>query len=120
MSTTIWSRSDSILSDVKKLLGPGDDYDAFDPDIVMNINAGFARLCTLGVGPIDAPFHIETGEETWAEFSTSVDMYQLQRFFFLYVKTIFDPSANSTITQAYKEELDKLEWLMCSVNEVGY
>lgn len=119
MSDFIWHRSDVILSDIKKLLGPGDDYDAFDRDIVMHINAGFARLCTLGVGP-ESPFIIQTGEETWDDFATVVDMPQLQRFFFLYVKTIFDPSGSSTVTQAYKEELEKLEWLMNSVSEVGY
>lgn len=116
---TIWSQDDSILRDVKKLLGPGDDYDAFDRDIVMHINAGFARLCTLGVGPA-TPFHIETGDETWSDFASNVDLYQLQRFFYLYVKPIFDPSANSTIMQAYKDELDKLEWLLNSVAEHNY
>lgn len=119
MSAEIWTPNGKILSDIKKLLGPGDDYDAFDRDIVMHINAGFGRLCTLGVGP-SSPFHIETGEETWSEFDTDVELYMLQRFFFLYIKPIFDPSANSVIMQTYKEELDKIEWLMQSVSEVGY
>lgn len=119
MSALIWSSEDKILSDIKKLLGPGDDYDAFDRDIVMHINSGFSRLCTLGVGPKE-PFHIESGEETWGDFDLDVDLYMIQRFFFLYVKTVFDPPANGTIMQMYKEELDRLEWLMCSVAEVGY
>lgn len=111
--------TESILTSVKKLLGPGEEYDAFDPDIIMHINSGFGRLCELGIGPAE-PFEIEDATATWDDFQTGVKLNQLKRFFFLYVKTIFDPSANSVITQAYKEELDKLEWLMCSVAEVGY
>ena len=113
-----WSGSGKILSDVKKLLGPGEDYDAFDRDIAMHINSGFVRLATLGVGP-KSPFMILTGDETWDDFYAGANITMLQRFFFLYVKQIFDTPANATISQAYKEELDKLEWLMNSVAEYG-
>ena len=109
----------SILNTVKQMLGSTEDYDAFDMDIIVHINSGFGRLCELGVGP-ETPFHIESEETTWSEFDTAVPMYQIIRFMFLYVKRIFDPSANSVIMQAYKEEQDKLEWLMCSVADVGY
>lgn len=109
----------SILDTIKGMLGPSTDYDAFDTDIIVHINSAFGRLCELGVGPA-YPFEIEDNATVWGEFSTSVPLPQIKRFIFLYVKTIFDPSANSVITQAYKEEIDKLEWLMCSVSEVGY
>lgn len=115
----VWSKENSILSDIRKLLGPGEDYTAFDRDIAMHINSAFARLCQLGVGPTD-PFHIETGTEKWSDFDTDADMYQIQRYIYLYVKVIFDPSANATIAQAYQNEIDKMEWLMNSVSEVGY
>lgn len=109
----------SILNTIKGMLGPSTDYDAFDTDIIIHINSAFGRLCELGVGP-SYPFEIEDDAAVWGEFSTSVPLPQIKRFIYLYVKTIFDPSANSVITQAYKEEIDKLEWLMCSVSEVGY
>jgi hypothetical protein len=109
----------SILNTIKGMLGPSTDYDAFDTDIIVHINSAFGRLCELGVGP-EEPFEIEDDDATWAEFTTSVPMPQIKRFVYLYVKVIFDPSANSVITQAYKEEIDKLEWLMCSVSGVGY
>jgi hypothetical protein len=102
------------------MLGPGTDYDAFDTDIIIHINSAFGRLCELGVGPIADPFFIEDDAALWSDFVTSVPLHQVKTYVFLYVKRVFDPSANSVIMQAYKEEIDKLEWLMCSVSEVGY
>lgn len=111
--------NDSILTSVKNMLGATADYDAYDMDIMIHINSAFGRLCELGVGPA-SPFSIESAEDQWSDFPTTEQMPQIKRFVFLYVKRIFDPSANSVIMQAYKEELDKLEWLLCSVAEVGY
>ena len=111
--------SSSILNTIKRMLGPTEDYDAFDSDITVHINSAFGRLCELGVGPA-YPFMITGSTETWGEFVTVVPLPQVIRFIFLYVKRIFDPSANSVIMQAYKEEIDKLEWLMNSVAEHGY
>lgn len=110
---------DSILDSVKKLLGPSEDYDAFDEDIILHINSAFGRLCELGVGP-PSPFFIKDSSATWDDFVTTESLHQVRRYVVLYVKRIFDPPANSVIMQAYKEEIDKLEWLMCSVSEVGY
>ena len=109
---------DSILVTIKTMLGPSEDYEAFDTDIIVHINSAFERLCELGVGP-SQPFVIEDNTATWGDFSSSVP-WQAIRYIVLYVKKIFDPTANGTIKQAYDEELNKLEWLMNSVSEVGY
>lgn len=42
---------DSILTSIKKLLGIAEEYEHFDPDIVMYINSAFSVLTQLGVGP---------------------------------------------------------------------
>lgn len=42
---------DSILTSVKKALGPEEDYEHFDPEIIMHINSVLATLTELGVGP---------------------------------------------------------------------
>ena len=44
---------DSILTSIKKLLGIAEEYEHFDPDIVMYINSAFSVLTQLGVGPED-------------------------------------------------------------------
>ena len=41
----------SILKSTKKVLGLPADYDAFDVDIVMHINAILSNLNQIGVGP---------------------------------------------------------------------
>lgn len=112
------NKSDSILTTVKTMIGPSEDYDAFDVDLIVHINSAFERLCELGVGPVQ-PFSIEDETATWTDFWSKVT-WQVIRFVVLYVKRIFDPTANGTIKQTYDEELNKLEWLMNSVSEVDY
>lgn len=112
------TREESILNTVKTMLGSPEDYEAFDTDIIVHINSAFERLCELGVGP-ETPFSIEDDTSSWDSFMTSVP-WQVIRYIVLYVKKVFDPTANATIKQAYEEELNKLEWLMNSVHEVGY
>ena len=112
------TKDESILITVKTMLGPSEDYEAFDTDIIVHINSAFERLCELGVGPSE-PFSIEDEGAVWNDFSSEVT-WQAIRYIVLYVKKVFDPTANATIKQAYEEELNKLEWLMNSVAEVGY
>ena len=42
---------ESILTSIKKLLGIAEEYEHFDVDIIMHINAAFSVLTQLGVGP---------------------------------------------------------------------
>jgi len=58
---------DSILTSIKKLLGIAEEYEHFDPDIVMYINSAFSVLTQLGVGPEEG-FRIEDASKTWSEF----------------------------------------------------
>ena len=43
--------NDSILNDIKKLLGIMESYEHFDADIIIHINTAFSTLTQLGVGP---------------------------------------------------------------------
>ena len=58
---------ESILVYVKKLLGIQSDYNHFDPDIIYGINAAFAVLTQLNVGPAEGP-SISDDSATWNEF----------------------------------------------------
>ena len=42
---------ESILTSVKKMIGIAEEYEHFDNDIIININAVFADLAQMGVGP---------------------------------------------------------------------
>lgn len=120
-STVIIPADDaSILDSIMKLLGPEGDYDHFATDIAIHINSAFERLCDLGVGPIAEPFYIESNDEKWIDFQTTQPLRRIKRYIYLYVKVIFDPPSSSYVLDSYNKEIDKLEWLMNSVAEVGY
>lgn len=112
------NENDSILDTIMKMLGPEGDYEHFGTDIIVHINSAFERLCDMGVGP-DVPFHIESNAEPWSAFVTTTPMRRVIRYVFIYVKLIFDPPSSSYVAQLYKDELDKLEWTLNSVAEVG-
>ena len=44
----------------------------------------------------------------------------VKQYVFLKVKLIFDPPANSTIVNVYKEQIDMLEWTLKEVAQFGY
>ena len=55
---------ESILTSIKQRLGLSEEYEAFDPEIIMEINTAFFDLNRLGVGPSDA-FFIEDDTSVW-------------------------------------------------------
>ena len=101
----------SILETTKKLLGLTKDYTAFDTDIIVHINTVFSNLTQMGVGPDDG-FTITGYEQEWDDFvtSNSKKTQQIQTYVYLKVKMMFDPSANSNITEAINKTLAELEY----------
>ena len=43
----------SILTEIKKLLGLDESYKAFDTDIIIHINTALMILTDIGIGPED-------------------------------------------------------------------
>ena len=62
---------ESILTSIKKLLGITEEYDQFDPDIIMHVNSVFMILTQLGVGPAEG-FSIEDDTAVWTDFIQDV------------------------------------------------
>ena len=110
---------DSILNTIKKLLGPDADYTHFDSEIIININAAFSRLCQLGVGP-ELPFKITDDSAVWSDFIDDSFLEEVKQYIYLKVKLTFDPPTNSFLLESINKQIDRLEWLMNSVSEVGY
>ena len=110
----------SILKTIRGMLGPDEDYEYFDNQIIPHINAAFSRLCRLGVGP-EKPFKISGIEETWDDFIDDGYQEEIKEYIFLKVKTVFDTSTiNSSVLSAYNERIKELEWELNDVAEVGY
>lgn len=102
--------ANSILSDVKKLLGMAVDYTAFDQDVTIFINAALGTLNQLGVGPTDG-MQITGVDETWDILAQNVSMTELcQSYVFLKTKMLFDPPTARFPIQAMEEQLTEMEW----------
>ena len=104
--------SDSILKSVKKLVGLPEDYEVFNPDLIYYINGYLNVLNQLGVG--QNGFGITGENETWSEFlgTDAAKLSMALPYVAMRVKRVFDPPANSSVSQALKEEADELGWRM--------
>jgi hypothetical protein len=105
---------DSILNTIKIKLGLNPDYDtAFDNNIIPSINSAFVRLQTLGIGPQEgAPFHITGSNETWDDFFGSDDQIDMViDYVYLKTKLSFDIPSTSFVIEAYKHQIEEMEFI---------
>lgn len=102
---------ESILTSIKKMIGPTAEYTHFDPDIIMHINAAFDDLRQIGVGPANG-FAIEDDTAVWSDFVTDMTKFQsVKSYIYLRVKLLFDSSTlSSAVIQSYERQIDRLEW----------
>ena len=101
---------ESILVSIKKLLGISEDYDYFDQDIIMHINAALMILTQLGIGPSEG-FLITADTDTWSDFiDDSTDLGSIQSYVYMKVKLMFDPPQNSFTVDSMQKLVNELEW----------
>jgi hypothetical protein len=102
--------SDSILNSTKKVLNLAEDYDVFDPDVIMHINGVFSTLNQLGVGPAEG-FMIEDDAPTWDAFlGDDPRLNHVRTYVYLRVRMLFDPPTTGYAVDALKEQIKELEW----------
>lgn len=103
---------ESILTSIKKLLGPEEEYDHFDTDIILHINSVFMVLTQIGVGPAEG-FSIKDKTATWSDFlpdGTEARLEAVKTYVYLRVKILFDPPTSSFVMESYKQQINELEW----------
>lgn len=101
---------ESILTSIKKLLGITEEYDQFDPDIIMHINSVFMILTQLGVGPSEG-FSIEDDTSVWSDFIQDVKKLEsVKTYIYLKVKLLFDPPLSSAVIDSTNRLINELEW----------
>lgn len=101
---------DSILTSIKKLLGITEEYEHFDPDIIMHINSAFSVLTQLGVGPKQG-FRIEDESTEWSEFlNDNLRLEFVKTYVHLKVKLVFDPPLSSAVLESINRQISELEW----------
>lgn len=100
----------SILTSIKKLIGPTEDDTSFDVDIIMHINSAFFRLNQLGVGPSEG-FSITDKTKTWEEFLVArKDLEAVKSYVYQKVRLVFDPPQSAFLVEALKESIKEFEW----------
>lgn len=100
---------DSILLEVKKMLGIDADYDAFDTDIILNINTALMVLVQIGVGV--PGFEVTGDNETWSQFlKNHKDFAAVKTYVYLRVRIVFDPPSSSYVLTALENQARELEW----------
>ena len=111
--------TDSILKTIKKMIGPSEDYDYFDTDLIIHINTAMSLLIQRGM-----PAFSITGEtETWNDYiQDRVDLNMIKSYIYFKVKIAFDPPQSSFVLESYKKQADELEWRLEAVvdpSEIG-
>jgi hypothetical protein len=108
--------SESILGSTKKGLGLAEVYEAFDPEITVFINMALGALSQIGVdcgNVIVSDFVAE-----WSSVADGVLLGLVRPYVLLKVKSLFDPSANPTISAAIDSALTELTWRITNHLEV--
>lgn len=102
---------ESILTSIKKNLGILEEYEHFDPDLIMHINSVFSILCQLGVGP-KAGFQIEDKTAVWSDFLPDDDprLNMTRSYMEKKVKVLFDDSLSTSVVNAINDKIKELEW----------
>ena len=101
---------ESILTSVKAFLGIAEEYDHFDPQIIMHINSVFMILNQIGVGPSEG-FVIEDELATWSDFmydTTEVEL--VKSYMYLKVRLLFDPPLGGTVMESMNNQIREFEF----------
>lgn len=109
---------ESILTSIKKLIGIAEDYEAFDPDIIMHINSTFMILNQLGVGPREG-FFIEDETATWTDFVEINEVELVKSYMYYKVKLMFDPPTNGAVMESMNRMIAEFEFRLNVAVDTG-
>ena len=101
---------DSILHDVKQLIGQEWDDPTFDLDIMTHINSVFLDLQQIGVGPEEG-YSISSADDKWAVlFKGDKNLNAVKTYIYGKVRLVFDPPSTGPLLNSLQAQLDKIEW----------
>lgn len=102
--------NESILTSIKSLLGIGEDYDAFDTEIIMHINSALSVLSQLGVSDADS-YIVANADNKWSDIiKEGRNLEMVKTLIYFKVKKAFDPPQNGTVMSALDAQISELEW----------
>lgn len=100
----------SILTDIKKLLGIDESYEQFDQDIIIHINSFLRVLNQLGVG--NSKFSISDKNSKWIDFlgDGAEQLDEVKTYIYLRTRLVFDPPTSSFVNDSLQKVIDELTW----------
>lgn len=108
----------SILETVKEHLNIPGDVDAFDKEVMSDINAAFFTMYQLGA--LSSVFEVRDSTSKWSDANIPVGlMGEAQVYVNLKVTMMFDPPTSVQITQSYTNLLNEVEWRLSFSQEVA-
>lgn len=101
----------SILHDLKQLIGQEWDDPTFDLDIKIHVNTQFFELKQIGVGPEEG-FRVDSAETLWTAFlpDNPVALAAVKDLIYIRTRLIFDPPQNGFLVTNLQEQANRLEW----------
>lgn len=100
----------SILDTVKQMVGIDPSLTVFDVAIITHINAVFADLEQIGVGPVGG-FMIEDNVPTWDDFLGGDPRWSsVKSYVYFRVRLMFDPPQTQSLMTSLDEQVRKMEW----------
>lgn len=101
---------DSILTSIKKLIGPVEEYEHFDTDLIFHINAALSILTQLGIGPKKG-FLIRDKSAVWTDFlKDEIKLEMVKSYVYMKVKLVFDPPTSSAAVASMERMITEFEW----------
>jgi hypothetical protein len=102
--------ADSILTEIKQLLGLDAEYVDFDLDVKIHINSAFAELAQIGAAPPEG-FTIADKEAIWQDlYGDEKQLEMIKTIVYFTVKLAFDPPNTSFAIKAIQDQLEKLSF----------
>lgn len=102
--------SESILDDIKKIIGLEPDYTDFDKDLILLLNSEFAVLNQIGIGPA-LGFMITDNTATWDDFlEGEMRLNMVKTYLGLKARLLFDPPNTSYLIAAQERQAEMFLW----------
>ena len=102
--------NESILTSIKKLLGPTEEDTSFDFDIIMLINGALVRVNQLGIGPAEG-FSITDKSAVWSDLiGDRKDLDSVKTYIWLKVRLVWDPPQAGYLVEAINTQITELEF----------
>lgn len=100
--------NESILEGVRRGCQVDQECDDFDADLIPIANSIFSKLTRLGVGQA---FELSNTSQCWDDYLLDKTLLGfVKQYVQKKVRLSFDPPASTSVADAFKKEVDELEW----------